>query len=78
MAVPLAISLVVIVLVYAIVYAGSAKRSKRYRPGRPFTFAPVWFLAAPDKQFPEHKELIAVAGAAEVTHGQTGGASDRW
>jgi len=38
----------VVATVYALVYATTARRvSKRYRPGRPFTFAPVWFLAAP-------------------------------
>jgi hypothetical protein len=40
----------VVALVYALVYASSGRRaSKRYRPGRPFTFAPVWFLSAPDR-----------------------------
>jgi hypothetical protein len=38
----------VVGLVFAIVYGTTARRvSKRYRPGRPFTFAPVWFLANP-------------------------------
>jgi hypothetical protein len=37
----------VVAAVYAMVYATTARRvSKRYRPGRPFTFAPVWFLAS--------------------------------
>ena len=40
----------VIAAVFALVYGTSARRSnKRYRPGRPFTFAPVWFLAAPER-----------------------------
>ncbi|WP_344129795.1 hypothetical protein [Luedemannella flava] len=81
MAVPLAIALAVILLIYAVVYAGSAKRAKRYRPGRPFTFTPVWFLAAPDRQLVgagEHRQLTGAAGAADRPHGQTGGASDRW
>jgi hypothetical protein len=39
----------VVLVVYALVYASTARRgSKRYRPGRPFTFAPVWFLASTD------------------------------
>jgi hypothetical protein len=39
----------VIAAVYALVYATSNRRtSKRYRPGRPFVFAPVWFLSAPE------------------------------
>ena len=29
------------------VFASGPGRSRRYRPGRPFTFAPVWFLSAP-------------------------------
>ena len=36
----------VVALVFALVYASAGRRiNKRYRPGRPFTFAPVWFLA---------------------------------
>ena len=39
----------VVAAVYALVYATMGRRvSKRYRPGRPFAFAPVWFLA-PDR-----------------------------
>jgi hypothetical protein len=29
-----------------LVYGAGSRRSPRYRPGRPFAFAPVWFLAA--------------------------------
>jgi hypothetical protein len=29
-----------------LVYGASSRRSPRYRPGRPFAYAPVWFLAA--------------------------------
>ncbi|GAA5182758.1 hypothetical protein GCM10023322_20370 [Rugosimonospora acidiphila] len=44
------IPIVVIAAVFALVYGTSARRSsKRYRPGRPFTFTPVWFLAAPER-----------------------------
>lgn len=40
----------VVAAVYAIVFATTSRRnSKRYRPGRPFTFSPVWFLAAPER-----------------------------
>lgn len=39
----------VIALVSGLIYAGSARRSRRYRPGRPFEFAPVWFLSAPER-----------------------------
>jgi hypothetical protein len=30
----------------ALVYGANSRRAPRYRPGRPFTFAPVWFVAA--------------------------------
>ena len=36
----------VILVVYAAVYSTTARRGdKRYRPGRPFRFAPVWFVS---------------------------------
>jgi hypothetical protein len=42
----------IVLLVFAAVYlgsgSGSGRRSKRYRPGRPFDFTPVWFLSAPE------------------------------
>jgi hypothetical protein len=44
------IPIAVVAVVFALVYSTSGRRtSKRYRPGRPFTFAPVWFLSAPDR-----------------------------
>jgi hypothetical protein len=44
------IPVLVVATVFAAVYGTSARRgSKRYRPGRPFTFAPVWFLAGTDE-----------------------------
>jgi hypothetical protein len=39
----------VLAVVYGLVYAGSARRGKRYRPGRPYEFRPVWFLSAPEQ-----------------------------
>jgi hypothetical protein len=53
----------IVLVIAALAYAGGARRvSKRYRPGRPFEFAPVWFLAAPER-------LSAATGSAEVTAG---------
>jgi len=41
----------VISLVAALVLAGSRKSSpdRRYRPGRPYDFQPIWFLASPEQ-----------------------------
>ena len=45
------IPLGVIVLVASIVMAGSdrSRRARRYRPGRPYDFQPIWFLASPER-----------------------------
>lgn len=42
----LGIPLVVVLVVVALVFGGGGRSSPRYRPGRPFVFAPVWFLSA--------------------------------
>jgi hypothetical protein len=57
------IPVAIVAVVYALVYGASGRRtSKRYRPGRPFAFMPVWFVAAgPDSGAP--------AGARAVTAG---------
>ncbi|MFC3500889.1 hypothetical protein ACIBTV_10785 [Micromonospora sp. NPDC049366] len=70
---------------------GGGGGAKRYRPGRPFDFTPVWFLARPEQladpagaalaagaQAPAltaHKQELA---GREAPAGGTGGASDRW
>jgi hypothetical protein len=74
------------VVIIALVYAGNRQESKRYRPGRPFEFRPVWFLAAPDRQVrtvSTSRELVSARRApAESRRSarakETGGASDRW
>jgi hypothetical protein len=72
-------------VVALLVFMGGSRSPKRYRPGRPFAFAPVWFLSAPEQQsragLSQSKELVAggSTGQARVVRaGETGGASDRW
>lgn len=56
----------VIAAVYAIVFATAGRHnSKRYRPGRPFQFTPVWFLASPEQVTGEP------AGAGALPAGRT-------
>lgn len=43
------IPLGVFLLLAAAVYGSASRRNRRYRPGRPFEFTPVWFLAAPQR-----------------------------
>jgi hypothetical protein len=83
----LLVTLIAIALGFALVlallvYAGGARRGgKRYRPGRPFVFTPVWFLAAPEQQARAGITRVLKAGTlgGRVTRPrETGGASDRW
>ncbi|MFC5926023.1 hypothetical protein [Micromonospora vulcania] len=71
--------------------AGHGGGTKRYRPGRPFDFTPVWFLGRPE-QLADSAGTALTAGAqapaltshkleqasVEAPAGGTGGASDRW
>ncbi|WDZ88230.1 hypothetical protein [Micromonospora cathayae] len=65
--------------------------AKRYRPGRPFDFTPVWFLARPEELADSAGTALAAGAQApaltsrkqeqagiEAPAGGTGGASDRW
>lgn len=85
------IPLAVIVIVAGLVYAGGrSKSAKRYRPGRPYEYAAVWFTSAPPVADEHHEgtqaalpgtppKSVAVAAPVPVTApGVTGGASDRW
>jgi len=89
------IPLAVVAVVAGLVYAGSGRSNdRRYRPGRPFEFAPVWFLSAPDAPDSHDSHAsngqVALTGAGrkaltkaadssgEQVQDVTGGASDRW
>lgn len=53
----------VVASVYALVYATTSRRvSKRYRPGRPFTFTPVWFLAGVGSSSTDGTHAAAIEG----------------
>jgi hypothetical protein len=84
----------VIAVVAALVMGGSdrTRRSRRYRPGRPYDFQPIWFLASPEQVTGGGVALAgrpALTGSASqgvledisgirVLPGPTGGASDSW
>jgi hypothetical protein len=83
---------VVIIAVIAGLAVSSSSRSRparRYRPGRPYDFKPIWFLASPAQvsqafggktsSAPELPAgVIEDASGRQVRPGPTGGASDRW
>jgi hypothetical protein len=63
------VPLAVVGIVFALVYASGGRSAKRYRPGRPYHYAPVWFLARPEADGPaaissgssgaQHRQLTA-------------------
>jgi hypothetical protein len=86
--IPLGVLLVVAALVFA--SSDRTRRTRRYRPGRPYDFQPIWFLAAPEqvtgspalaghgaRPALEARVLEDTAGR-RVLPGPTGGASDSW
>ncbi|MER5458908.1 hypothetical protein ABT008_29500 [Micromonospora sp. NPDC002389] len=92
--IPVAVVLVIAGLVYAGSRSGSGGSgggAKRYRPGRPFSFTPVWFLGKPEELADSAGTALAAGAQApalssrkqeqagvEAPAGGTGGASDRW
>jgi hypothetical protein len=63
----------VFLLLAAAVYGAGSRRSRRYRPGRPFEFAPVWFLAAPERILTADDEPEPAApGSAMLPAGESG------
>ncbi len=84
-----------VVVIVALSHAGSHtdRPSRRYRPGRPYDFAPIWFLASPEQVSPAfggrtleqraqapaiESGIIEDSSGRPVRPGTTGGASDRW
>ena len=85
------IPVAVIVVVASLVMSGSdrSRRARRYRPGRPYDFQPIWFLASPERVGPaadeHHSDAPALdapfledSSGARVLPGPVGGASDSW
>ncbi len=81
---PLAVILAIVGLTVA---GGAGRRARRYRPGRPYDFTPIWFLSSPEQvdvsavapraQAPALESGVVETGG-RVPQGSTGGASDRW
>ena len=86
------IPVVIILVVASLVFAGSdrTRRSRRYRPGRPYDFQPIWYLASPEQvgaspaaAGDHHQKAIEAPVLEDVTGhrvlpGPVGGASDSW
>ena len=88
------IPLVVIAVVAALSALGGRRTrpDRRYRPGRPYDFQPIWFLASPSQVSPAfggrtsgatqppalESGAVEEPAARRVPAGSVGGASDRW
>jgi hypothetical protein len=83
----------IILLVASLVLSGSdrTRRTRRYRPGRPYDFQPIWFLASPEQVSgvaggpgghsaqPELEgQILEDISGHRVVPGDVGGASDSW
>jgi hypothetical protein len=70
-------------VVWALVYRGGPAAQKRYRPNRPYRFAPVWYVANRSRE-PDPGVAALEAGQRRATlpasrsQPSVGGASDRW
>ena len=80
---PLALALILA----AAVYGRTAVQPNRYRPGRPWTYEPVWYVGSPTHvptrpELPagstRGRELSASTLAAAEQDVPTGGASGEW
>lgn len=58
------IPLAIVLVISGLAALGGGRAAKRYRPGRPFDFAPVWFLAAPEQL------AGAQASGSQASHGE--------
>ncbi|MGH8878133.1 MAG: aa3-type cytochrome oxidase subunit CtaJ [Stackebrandtia sp.] len=74
----------------AMIYRPGSGSTKRYRPGREYDFAPIWFLARPEDvsvaaaadyvaAIPASSDAKAIeAGSTHSRTGVKGGASGSW
>ncbi len=82
-AIPVGVVAILAVMVFG---RGELRQPNRYRPGKPWTFEPVWYLPHPaSTQLPagEHHALgsaprAAIESAQAPTPAAVGGASGEW
>ncbi len=83
------LGVIAVVLVLAAAGSSRSRPARRYRPGRPYDFKPMWFLASPSQVSPAFggktssapelpAGVLEDSAGIQVRPGPTGGASDRW
>jgi hypothetical protein len=76
----------IVAVIWGLASIGGPTAKRRYRPGRPYDFIPVWYLAnhrhgpgGTDRPALPAGESGRVGPSGDVSvQGSTGGASDRW
>lgn len=66
----------VFAVVAALVYLSGVRPGRRYRPGRPYEFTPVWFVSSPGRVAAD-RAAIEVGPAQRPAIGK-GGARGSW
>jgi hypothetical protein len=73
------IPLAVVALVAFAVYGRSAlHQPNRYRPGKPWTYGPAWFIPHPDAIDDVVSERIGIGAGTHSSVTAAGGASGEW
>jgi hypothetical protein len=67
----------IVAIIWGLASIGGPTARRRYRPGRPYDFIPVWYLANHRPHGSGDASRPALP-AGEAPQGTTGGASDRW
>lgn len=77
------VPILVVIAVFAVVYLRHPRPQSRYRPGQPYDFKPVWFIArdgAVGERAPSGAAAIESSGSGEeeFASGPKGGAHGQW
>jgi hypothetical protein len=69
----------IVAIIWGLASIGGPQAKRRYRPGRPYDFIPVWYLANHRHGPGDLTRPALPAGSGDGSvQGSTGGASDRW
>lgn len=70
---------VAVAVIWTLASIGGPQARKRYRPGRPYDYTPVWYVANHrGHESGARSEAPQLESSSASVGGSTGGASDRW
>lgn len=62
----------------ALIFGPSAAQQPRYRPGRPWTYEPVWYLPGDTRAITRDDATAAIEGGTPAQSAAAGGATGEW